>query len=73
MRFCHIQEEPAEEEMTSNSVRGSAPARMPSAIASAATAICTPARSWLTILTVLPTPTSSPRRQTLPAMASSTG
>ncbi len=44
-RFCHIHELPAEALITSNSVRGSAPARMPSASASAAAAICTPARS----------------------------
>ena len=46
---------------------------MPSASASAATAICTPASNWLTIFTVLPMPAASPRRQTLDAIASSTG
>ena len=72
-RFRHIQELPAEDEITSNSVRGSAPARMPSASASAAVAMCTPARSWFTIFTVLPIPARSPRRHTFSAIASSTG
>mmetsp|Transcript_29381 Transcript_29381/g.75425 ORF Transcript_29381/g.75425 Transcript_29381/m.75425 type:complete len:285 (+) Transcript_29381:197-1051(+) len=55
-RFTNIQLEPAAEEMTSNSCRVSRPARAPSAIASAAAAMCTPARSWLTIFTLLPAP-----------------
>ena len=42
--------------MTSNSTSGSAPALIPSAIASAAAAMCTPASSWLIILTVEPWP-----------------
>ena len=42
-------------------------------MASPATAMCTPARSWLIIFTVLPAPGVSPRRQTLLAMASRTG
>ena len=46
---------------------------MPSASASAAVAMCTPASSWLTILTVLPTPGSAPSFQTLVEIASSTG
>src|SRR3978361_2116888 len=72
-RFCHIQELPADSEITLYSVSGSAPARMPSASASAAVAMCTPASNWFTILTVLPTPISSPRRQTLVEIASKTG
>src|SRR3978361_824187 len=72
-RFCHIQELPADSEITLYSVSGSAPARMPSASASAAVAMCTPASNWFTILTVLPTPISSPRRQTLVEIASNTG
>ena len=72
-RFCHIHELPADSEMTSNSVFGSAPARMPRARASAAVAICTPASNWFTIFTVLPTPISVPSRQTLVEIASSTG
>ena len=35
--------------------------------------MCTPASSWLTIFTVLPTPAASPSRHTLLAIASSTG
>mmetsp|Transcript_10481 Transcript_10481/g.29814 ORF Transcript_10481/g.29814 Transcript_10481/m.29814 type:complete len:224 (+) Transcript_10481:2693-3364(+) len=42
--------------MTSKSCRVSRPARAPSAIASAAAAMCTPARSWFTIFTLLPAP-----------------
>ena len=41
---------------------GSAPALMPSAMASAAAAMCTPASSWLTIFTFEPVPGASPRR-----------
>src|SRR6266511_2277808 len=46
---------------------------MQSAIASAAAAMCTPARSWFTILTFEPWPERSPSRWTLVAIASSTG
>ena len=46
---------------------------MPSAMASAATAICTPASSWCTTFMVAPWPGVSPSTQTLVAMASSTG
>ena len=61
-RFWNIQLMPAEWQITSYSVRGSAPARMPSAIASHAAAMCTPARCWLTIFTVEPMPAASPSR-----------
>ena len=47
MRFSNIQLLPALWVMTSYSASGSTPSRMPSAIASAAAAMCTPASSWL--------------------------
>src|SRR5256885_4857344 len=55
-RFSNIHDRPALFEITSKRTRGSAPARAPSAIASAAAAMWTPARSWLTIFTVEPIP-----------------
>jgi 3-hydroxyisobutyrate dehydrogenase len=61
-RLVNIHELPALFEITSNSVRASAPARTPSAMASLAAAMWTPARCWLIILTVEPMPGASPSR-----------
>ncbi len=61
-RFWNIHELPAEPDITSYTTCGSQPARIPSAIASAIAAMCTPARSWLTILIREPWPGLSPRR-----------
>ena len=61
-RLLNIQDAPAELEITSNRSAGATPARMPSAIASAAAAICTPASNWLMVLTVEPGPARSPSR-----------
>ena len=72
-RSVNIQLLPALVEITSNRVAGSAPARVPSAMASQAEAICTPARSWFTILTLEPMPGRSPRRKTRPATAARAG
>ena len=66
-------EAPALLQITSYTTCGSAPAWMQSAIASAAAAMCTPARSWFTIFTFDPWPEASPSRWTLAAIASSTG
>ena len=60
MRFSNIQLLPALCVITSYSAAGSTPSRRPSAIASAAAAMCTPASSWLMILTLLPAPALSP-------------
>ena len=62
MRFSNIQLLPALCVMTSYSAAGSTPSRRPSAIASAAAAMCTPASSWLMIFTLLPLPARSPSR-----------
>ena len=62
MRFSNIQLLPALWVMTSYSAAGSTPSRRPSAMASAAAAMCTPASSWLMIFTLLPAPGASPRR-----------
>ena len=51
---------------------GSTPSRNPSAIASPAAAMCTPARNWLMIFTFEPTPCSCESRYTFVAIASST-
>ena len=62
MRFSNIQLLPALWVMTSKILSGATPARIPSAMASAAAAMCTPASSWFTIFTVLPAPARSPSR-----------
>ena len=72
-RFWNIQELPAALVTTSKTVSAGMPDLMPSATASAATAICTPASSWWTTFMVAPRPGSSPRSQTFTAIASSTG
>ncbi|MNT86553.1 hypothetical protein D3C72_2268520 [compost metagenome] len=62
MRFSNIQELPAAWVTTSYMRSSGTPARLASAMASAATAMCTPASSWWMILTVLPWPGSLPTR-----------
>mmetsp|Transcript_13074 Transcript_13074/g.30993 ORF Transcript_13074/g.30993 Transcript_13074/m.30993 type:complete len:336 (+) Transcript_13074:2240-3247(+) len=68
-RLQNIQLEPAACEMISYSCRVSRPICAPSAIASAAAAMWTPARSWLTILMLLPAPGPPSMRKSLPGGA----